>query len=104
MTLNLNRPVGVVVVIRPTGSNVATVLKVTSVSSANLALQDSGTNLLMVVLLLVVFLAIVMDMLISVTPRVVVVSVSIILPERIANVVAAVTTEILSEVTFNFDY
>jgi len=47
----------------------------------------------MAVLLLVVFLAIVMDMLTSVTPRVAVVSVSIILPERTANVAAAVTME-----------
>lgn len=93
MMLNSNLPVEVVVVHLPTGSNVVTVRKVTSVSSANLALQDSGTNLLMAVLLLVVFLAIVMDMLTSVTPRVAVVSVSIILPERTANVAAAVTME-----------
>ena len=93
MTLNSNQPVEVVVVHLPTGSNVVTVRKVTSVSSANLALQDSGTNLLMAVLSHDVFPAIVMDMLISVTLRAAVVSVNIILPERTANVVAAVTME-----------
>lgn len=86
----------------PTGLSVATVQKVTSASSANHVLQDSGTSLPMAVLLHDVFLAIVMDMLISVTLRAAVVSVSIILPERTANVVAVVTMETPSEVTFNF--
>lgn len=89
---NWKRLVVEVAVHLPTGSNAVIALKVTSDSSASLALQVSDTNQPMGVHLLAVFPATVTDMPTFVTPKAVAAFASITQPVIIASVAPAVFT------------